>query len=164
MQTILQTIEQKTSATDMTVELVSDMKKFHEVWPKVRELLLEHKEYWDYLYTIEWIEAALVQGVLQLWLLREGAAEDCGDTKLIHITELRRYPKRSVLEVFFTCGENVIKHTDALEVIEQCAVRSGIEVSKITGRKGLEPGLVNRGYQVEQQVYLKWLKDKSKLH
>lgn len=141
------------------VELVphTDVVHLDKVWNEIEPMLMEYEEVWGFLYTIDWIKNTIMSGAIQVWILRDALDSP---VKLVYLTQIMKYPQRDVLEVFFTCGEGLFKHQDLLEVVEQCAVRSGVEISKIGGRRGFERLLKRRGYRMENVTFTKWLINK----
>ena len=116
-----------------------------EVWPAVEHLFLENPQVWDEYYTLESIQYWLVQNAMQLWTLSN-------DTEylLALISELKEYPKATVLSLPIIVGQELCDNFELLDCIEMWAWKQGATKSFILGRKGFLRALEPYGY--EQKV------------
>ena len=113
-----------------------------EVWPEVEHLFLENAQVWDEYYTLESIQYWLVKNTMQLWTL-----SDDEEYLLAWITELREYPKVTVLNFPIILGSKLYDNLDLLDCVEMWARKQGATKSCVFGRKGFLRALKPYGYE-----------------
>ena len=113
-----------------------------EVWPEVEHLFLENAQVWDEYYTLESIQYWLVRNAMQLWTLSSNE-----EYILAWISELRVYPKVTVLSLPIIVGRQLRENLDLLDCVEMWARKQGATKSFVLGRKGFLRALKPYGYE-----------------
>jgi len=121
-----------------------------QVWPQVEHLFLENASVWDTYYTLDTFPALFHEGKLQLWTMN-----DADEFLLVLITELRKFPKTTVINLLFVMGSDFKDGATLLDYVENWAYKQGATKSTILGRKGLLRLLAPNGYRQEAVVLSK---------
>ena len=122
-------------------------------WNLAEPIIEAHSDLWDGLYTMDHFRQFVAAGLIQLWLLKDGE----GNIRTVLLAQFTQYPARVVLEIILACGDSLIEFMKndvmAAQVVEQCALRSGVDMSLVRGRVGWKRPLKELGYDVHHVVY-----------
>lgn len=105
-----------------------DCRSWHVVRPWIDDACTRCDGWW----TIEAVERMLVDGLAQLWILKDG-----GEAVAAVVTAISDWDGRKVAEIVLTGGSKVIESLDEeLPVIERWARDLGAEEVIFRGRRG----------------------------
>lgn len=132
-----------------------------KVWKSVENILIQNSDVWNRLYTIEAICQLIETGRFQLWIGFEEKEEKnyTDNIDFVIVTKIVPYPRANIMHYEIAAGCKLIENLETVvPLIEEIAIRSGINYMVFTGRVGFLKYFLKNGYDADIHQVVKTLK------